>query len=89
MIYDQIQRNYLFDLNASLVLDGFSRGNQARFINHPDDEVANCYPKGQWLLSAVHLSDRMLETGVLIRFCSRVYISPSRPRRASSRHLCQ
>ena len=49
MIYDQIERNYLFDLNASLVIDGFSRANIARFINHPEEglETPNCYPRGE------------------------------------------
>lgn len=50
MIYKQIDRNYLFDLNASLMIDGFSRANTARFINHPDEKLgqtANCKPKSE------------------------------------------
>lgn len=53
-IYEQIQRNYVFDLNASLCIDAFSKGNAARFINHPEGstdaeraENSNCHPKGE------------------------------------------
>lgn len=52
MIYEQIHRNYLFDLNASLSIDAFSKGNVARFINHPDErDDANCHAKGQFSLA--------------------------------------
>ncbi|KAF7342324.1 Pre-mRNA splicing factor [Mycena venus] len=43
-IAEHRQRNYLFELNETLSIDGAYVGNDARYINH-DAQNFNCYPK--------------------------------------------
>lgn len=42
-------RNYLFELNSTLSVDGTYAGNDARYINH-DAQHPNCHAKGVLLL---------------------------------------
>lgn len=47
-------RNYLFQLNLNLTIDGMYAGNETRFINHAPDGYANAQARGA-AVSFIHI----------------------------------
>ncbi|RLN59890.1 hypothetical protein BBJ28_00026391 [Nothophytophthora sp. Chile5] len=55
LLYDKMERSYLFDLNEDAVLDALRAGNKSKLINH-DAETPNCTAKVTSVCGVHHIN---------------------------------
>lgn len=51
-------RTYLFQLNPVVSIDSSKAGNESRFINHAEEEKANCNACSEYSLFLINTYDR-------------------------------